>query len=170
MLRAKISQALSVDQHHTDEFPFCKGGHVVLSTLHRQRDYKAKGEKRVAKFMPWYNGPYLVTETAPEISTITVEMPNNPNVFPTFHTSQVRPFLENDKELFPSQEHEHPDPVVINGEEEYYVDKILEERKQGRGVQYLVRWCGYGAEEDRWLPGRELQDCEALDIWLAQRK
>lgn len=170
MLHAKISQALSVDVHRTNDFPFCKGGHVILSTLHRQRDYKAKGEKRVAKFMRWYNRPYMVTETAPDISMITVDMPNNPNTFPTFHTSQVLPFVENDKNLFPSQEQEHPDPVIIKGEEEYYVDRILEERKQGRGTQYLVRWQGYGPEEDRWLPGCELQDCEALDIWLARKE
>jgi hypothetical protein len=47
MLCTKISQVLSADQHCTDEFPFCKGGRVVLSTLHRRRDYKAKGEKQV---------------------------------------------------------------------------------------------------------------------------
>lgn len=91
-------------------------------------------------------------------------------MLPTFHTSQVLPFIENDKELFPSWEQECPDPVIIKGEDEYYMDRILEERKQGRGTQYLVRWHGYGLEEDRWLPGHKLQDCKALDIWLVWKE
>jgi hypothetical protein len=37
-------------------------------------------------------------------------------------------------------------------------------------MQYLVRWRGYGPEDDRWLPGWELDDCEALDLWLAQKE
>ena len=76
--------------------------------LNRQWDYKLKGEKHVAKFMPHYDGPYIMTDTAAEVSTITVDMPNNPNTFPTFHTSQALLFVENDKDLFPSQEQEQP--------------------------------------------------------------
>jgi hypothetical protein len=52
-----------------------------------------------------------------------------------------------------------------NGEEEWFIDCILDERVRGKGKQYLVRWCGWGAEEDRWLPGRELKDTEALEHW-----
>ncbi|KZP29547.1 hypothetical protein FIBSPDRAFT_727313 [Athelia psychrophila] len=32
--------------------------------------------------------------------------------------------------------------------------------------EYLVRWVGEGPGDDLWLPARELQDCEALDVWL----
>lgn len=165
MLRAKISQALSANLHCSNDFPFEKGHHVVLYTLHQWHKYKAKGEQWVAKFMPCYNGPYLVTNTAPDVLTVTVDMPNNPNTFPTFHTSQVLLFVENDDELFPLWKQDQLEPVVIKGENEYYVDRILDEWKHGRGTQYLVRWSGYRPEEDHWLPGCELQDCKVLDIW-----
>jgi hypothetical protein len=158
------------NEHRTDDFPFEKGNRVVLSTLHRRREYKAKDEKRVAKFMPRYDGPYTITDAAPEISTVTLELPDKRRTFPTFHTSQVLPFVENDATLFPSRELECPPPVVIDSEEEFFIDRILDERKRGCGMQYLVRWNGYGPEEDRWLPGREVDDCEALDIWLARRR
>ena len=79
---------------------------MVLSMLHCQRDYKAKDEKRVAKFMPQYDGPYLITDMAPKILTVTVDLLNNPNTFPTFHTSQVLPFMENDDSLFLDHEEE----------------------------------------------------------------
>ena len=84
--------------------------------------------------MPHCDGPYIVTDTAAEVSTITINMPNNPNTFPTFHASQALPFVENNKEIFPSWEQERPQPVVIDGKEEYYMDQILDEHKQGRGT------------------------------------
>lgn len=169
MLQAKISQSLAANKHHTDHFPFEKGSWVVLSTLHRRQDYKAKNEKQVAKFMPWYNRSYLIMDTVPEILMVTVDMLNHPNSFLTFHTSQVCPFVENDKDLFPSWELTEPPPVFVNEEEEYLVDRILDEWRRGQGSQYLVHWLGYGPEEDHWLAGHELSDCEALDVWLAKQ-
>jgi hypothetical protein len=168
MLWAKISQSLAANKHRTDAFPFEKGSRVVLSMLHQHQDYKVKDEKWVSKFMPRFDGPYLVMETAPKISMVTIDLPNHPNTFHTFHTSQVRPFVENNKELFPSHKLEEPLPVFVD-EEQFFVDHILDEHKRGRGLQYLVRWLGYGPEEDRWLPGRELDDCEVLNIWLAKK-
>ena len=43
-----------------------------------------------------------------------------------------------------------PPPVVIEGEMEYEVEKILSKRKQYGRIEYLVCWKGYMAEEDTW--------------------
>jgi hypothetical protein len=83
---------------------------------------------------------------------------------------QVIPFVENDTTLFPSHEFSQPPPVVIDEEDEYFVDHILDKCKRGHGIQYLIQWTGYGPEDDHWLPSSSLADCEALDIWLARRK
>ena len=61
-------------------------------------------------------------------------------------------------------------PAVIitpEGEQEYFVDEIIDEWWKGRGIQYLIRWHGYGPEEDLWLPGSSLKDNTALNVWLA---
>jgi hypothetical protein len=76
--------------------------------------------------------------------------------------------VENDKDLFPACQLDELVPVYVDDQEEFYINHILDECKQDRGVQYLIWWAGYGPEEDRWLPRRELADCEALDIWLAK--
>jgi hypothetical protein len=165
MTRAKISQTLSANAKRSDDFPFKVGDRVVLSTMHRRREYKAKGENRVAKFMPRFDGPYPTTDVSPTHSTVTLDLPNKAT-FPTFHTAHVIPFMENDKELFPGRELEKPPPVILDDVEEWFVERIIDERTRGRGKQYLVRWRGYGPEDDCWLPGRELEDCEALDRWL----
>ena len=171
LLKAKLSQAVNANKHRTMSFPFTVGSRVRLSTLHRRREYKAKGEKHVAKFMPRYDGPYTIVDTDEQHSTVTLDLPNSTNIFPTFHTSQVIPYIESDTEKFPSRRFEEPEPIVTeDGDEEQYIDKILDARRRGRGYQYLVRWRGFGHEHDEWLPGSELEDCEALDIWLASRK
>src|ERR1700683_3246879 len=76
---------------------------VMLSILHRHNEYKKKGEKRVAKFFPHFDGPFKVTKTHPEASSYTLEMPNSPNSFSSYHTSELKPHFANDPTLFPSR-------------------------------------------------------------------
>ena len=170
LLKAKILQSTQSNKHCTLKFPFKLGSCVRLSTLHRCNDYKAKGEKCVAKFMPRYDGPYMIIDIDKDHSTVTLDLLNSPNIFPVFHTSEVLPYTESDTSLFPSRHLEEPPPIITpDGHEEYFIDKILDALSVGRGYQYLIRWSGYGMEHDEWLPGSELQDCEALDHWLASQ-
>ena len=170
LLRTKISQSVEANKHHSLTFPFVIGSCVRLTTLHWRNEYKAKGEKQVAKFMPRYDGPYTIVDTDEQHSTITLELPNAPNIFPTFHTSEVLPFIENDPMLFLSRKFKEPPPILNpEGDEEFFIDKILDQCRRGRGYQYLVHWRGYGHEHNRWLPRLELQDCSTLDDWLATR-
>jgi hypothetical protein len=128
-----------------------------------------KNSGRVAKFMPCFDGPFVITRANPSKSAYTLELPNEPERFPTFHALLLRKFVPNDDDLFPSRKLVQPGPVVTeNGCEEWLIERILDERVCGRGQQYLVRWQGCGSEEDRWLPGRELVDTEALDNWLSR--
>lgn len=120
--------------------------------------------------MPWFNGPYTVIDVDEEHSTVTLDLPNSPNICPTFHTSEVPPYIESDTTLFPSCHFEEPIPVITNkGDEESYIDHIPDTWRCSRGYQYLIHWCGYGLEHGKWLPGSELQNCETLDTWLASQ-
>jgi len=112
LLRAKLSQSVQANKNRTLTFPFAVGSRVRLSTLHRQNEYKAKGEKHVAKFMPRFDGPYTITEIDEQNSTVTLDLPNSTNIYPTFHTSQVLPFVESDTEKFPSRHFEEPAPII----------------------------------------------------------
>ena len=140
----------------------------MLSTENRHWVYKWKGKKRVAKFMPRHDGPYTVTHTFPERSEYTLKLPNNPNTFPGFHANLLKRFIPNDPSLFPDRELSRPGPVITeDGIEEWFVDKIVDARRRGRGVQYLVRYEGYGKEHDEWRPGAEMTDTDALERWEA---
>lgn len=138
----------------------------MLSTAHRRRNYKRKGQKRAAKFMPRWDGPYSVIRAFPEKSEYTLRLPHSPRTFPGFHVSLLKPFHANDPESFPDRELPKPGVVVTeDGYEEVMVDKIVDERPWGRGRQYKVRYVGYGKEHDEWRPASELKDNEALDHW-----
>ena len=45
--------------------------------------------------------------------------------------------------------------------EEWFVGQIIDQRKRGRGLQYLDRWRGEGLEGDLWSLRQELEDFEA---------
>jgi len=171
LLRAKISQAAQANKSRTLTFPFAIGGRVHLSTLNRRQEYKKAGEKRVAKFMPRFDGPYTIININEEDSTVTLDLPNSLNIVPTFHTKYIIPYVENDPSLFPGRKFSKPAPVIMeDGTEEYLVRDIIDEKRCGHGCRYLVRWVGYGPEEDRWLSGTDLKDTEALDVWLAKSR
>ncbi|KZP02880.1 hypothetical protein FIBSPDRAFT_769814 [Athelia psychrophila] len=117
--------------------------------------------------MPRWDGPYGVEKTHPETSNYTLVLPNSPQTFATFHTSHLKAHCANDNILFPGRAHVAPGPVMtVDGLEEYFIAKIVDARRRGHGWQYLICWVGYGSEEDHWLSGKELAECEALDVWL----
>ena len=87
-------------------------------------------------------------------------------VLPTFHASELKPHHANDNEMFPGRRFSRPEPIITeSGDEEFLVDRILDARRRGRGMQYLVRWLGYDAGQDSWVPGAALKDCVALNAW-----
>ena len=57
-----------------------------------------------------------------------------------------------------------PPPDLINGEEEYKVEEILDSRKHGRGrkVQYLVKWKGYPSLDNQWVNWDDMHAKEVL--------
>ena len=120
--------------------------------------------------MPRYNGPYKIIKTNPEFSTITLDLPKTNNIFPGFHTSEILPFIENDKTLFPSHALHPPEPVIVNNNLEHFINKIVDEkRSRGHGGhKYLIQWMGQGPENDLWLGPKELRDCKALTQCMAK--
>jgi hypothetical protein len=49
-----------------------------------------------------------------------------------------------------------PPPEIVGGEERYEIEEIIDSRMRGRRLQYLVRWKGYGCEENLWISEGDL--------------
>jgi hypothetical protein len=43
-----------------------------------------------------------------------------------------------------------PEPVLVEGEEEYVVKEILDSWMFRKKLQYLIKWEGYGVEHNNW--------------------
>jgi hypothetical protein len=171
LMLAKVFQADQANRRRGAEDIYKVNDLVMLSTANRRKEYASTGSGRSAKLFPRQDGPYRVEAAFPQTSTYQLEVPNAPpNFCHTFHASQLKRYVPNDQELFPGRELPRDGPVLLeNGREEHVIERILDERKRGRGWQYLVRWKGYGAGDDEWLPRREIEETIALDEWLRQR-
>ncbi|GAW09020.1 reverse transcriptase-RNase H-integrase [Lentinula edodes] len=163
---AKVVQAYQADKHRGPCELFEEGDLVMLSTYHRREVFKKAGERRAAKFFARFDGPYEVIQAFPATSHYTLDMPNQPNAYPSFYVDQLKQFVPNKPELFPSCQQDIPEPTIIDGHEEFDIDRILDSRRRGRGWQFLVRWVDQPPSEDRWLSYSALHDCEALDDWV----
>jgi hypothetical protein len=51
-------------------------------------------------------------------------------------------------------------------ENEYVVEKILGRRKEKGTVEYLVRWLGYGPQDDRWVAESNVAAPEKIEEFL----
>src|SRR5882762_2080216 len=69
-------------------------------------------------------------------------------IHPVFNEILLTPF---NKPQFEQQKEPEPlGPVNLEGEPEFKIEDILSSRKKGRGIQYLIKWKGYGNEENTW--------------------
>jgi hypothetical protein len=156
---AQQRQKHYADQHRRD-VQFVVGDKVMLSTSNLSSLNKAP------KLLPKYIGPYSIKRVVSRVA-YELDLPANMKIHPTFHVSKLKPYNDNDSDLFPNRgQLIRPPPDIIDDREEYEVDKILDkrERKYGRGkrIEYLVLWKGYPIYEASWLPFSNLANAKDI--------
>jgi hypothetical protein len=125
LLLAKITQTHHANKSRAPDPLFKIGDFMHLSTANRRHKYKKIGEKRSAKFFPHWDGPFHITDTHPEASTYTLDIPFN--TYPTYHVTQLKHYVLNDPILFPNCELSQPGPIVTpSGLEEFFVENIID--------------------------------------------
>ena len=131
--------------------PFVKGDKVWL---------EARNLKRLIinpKFAPKREGPFTITKVLSPI-VYQLRLPKTWKIHPVFHASLLSPYRENEVHgrNFPV-----PPPDLINGEEEYEIEKIIRHRGTSSTRSFLIRWKGYLAEEDSWVPEQDLKNAKS---------
>jgi hypothetical protein len=94
-----------------------------------------------AKLAPKRHGPFPIIRVLSPI-TYELRLPVQWKLHPMFHVDLLTPYRETE---FHSTNYDKPPPDLIDGEEEYEVERIVASRRFGRGhkLQYLVKWKGY---------------------------
>ncbi|CAJ0940924.1 unnamed protein product [Ranitomeya imitator] len=107
------------------------------------------------KFKPRFIGPYRISEIINPVS-FRLALPASFAIHNVFHRSLLRKYVE---PVVPSVD--PPAPVLVDGELEYVVEKILDSRFSRRKLQYLVKCKGYGQEDNSWVSA---YDVHATDL------
>jgi hypothetical protein len=102
-----------------------------------------------AKLVPRRHGPFKVIKVLSPVS-YQLQLPMQWSIHPVFHIDLLTPYRET---ITHGPNYQCPLPDLVDGEEEYSVEKILDSRKFGRGqcLQYLVKWEGYLDSDNMWV-------------------
>jgi hypothetical protein len=102
-----------------------------------------------AKLAPRRHGPFKITQVMLAVN-YRLELPTQWSIHPVFHIDLLMPYKET---IMHGPNFTRPAPELIDGEEEYSVEKILDSQHFGRRqrLQYLVKWEGYLDAENMWV-------------------
>ena len=146
LVRAAAKMKEQADMRRRPAPTYQVGQRVWLST----KDIAIRGGTR--KLAPWYVGPFTITHVISP-TAVCLRLPSTlRRIHPTFHVSRVKPALMH--VAVP------PPPRVIGGGET--VNRLMECRRRGQGLQYLMDWEGYGPEHRAWTPARFILDKDLI--------
>ena len=85
--------------------------------------------------------------------------PSMSRLHPVFNVVKLTPAPEDP--ILGRRPHLPPPPEIIQGEEEWIVEEILDSRVINRKLRYLIKWEGFGIEHNSWEP---YDDVHAPDL------
>jgi hypothetical protein len=87
----------------------------------------------------------------PTRTTVRIDFSEYPHIkaHPVVHVSKTKRYKQS-----PSEFEGRPisEPPPIQGDDEYEVERILDERRRKGRKQYLVKWHGYDMNDSTWEP------------------
>jgi len=148
----KRAQALWVK--HKDTPRYQEGDYVWLEGKHLRTN------QPTAKLAARRHGPFQITQVLSPVN-YKLELPTQWSIHPVFHIDLLTPYRETPMH---GENFQRPPPDLVDGEEEYEVETILDSRRFGRGrkLQYLVKWKGYSDSENQWVDKDDVFADQAL--------
>src|SRR6266478_592860 len=121
-----------------------------------------------AKLTPKRLGPFKIIK---EISPVAyrLALPANWRIHDIFHASLLNLYHET-KAHGPN--FTRPPPDLVEGEEEYEVERIIAHRMFGRSKtpQYLIKWKGYPESDNSWEPADQVHAPDLLKRYHSAAK
>jgi len=131
-----------VDRKRGEVDDYKVGDLVMLST--KDLKYQMVG-RRTEKLMERFVGPYKVKKIILS-NAVELELPDTIKIHLVVNVSRIHRYVGQVE----GQKREQPTPVIIDGEEEWKVEEILNKWRIRGKDKYLVRWKGFTVESDTW--------------------
>jgi len=157
MAQAQQVQENSTNQRRTQAPSFQVGDKVWLNLKNIRTE-------RPSRTLDVRNAKYTVTEV---IGSHSYRLDTPPGISNVFHSQLLRPAST---DPFPSQKQTdaQPSPRIVQGDIEYEVESIVDEKLVRGKRKLLVKWAGYA--RPTWEPEDALQDTAALATWEATER
>src|SRR5712671_748698 len=120
------------------------GDKVWLEATHLNLPYQTP------KLAPKRQGPFKIVNVVSPVAH-RLQLPAAWNIHNMFHASLLTPYRETASH---SPNFTRPPPDLMQGNEEFEVETIINHRFFGRrkALQYLIKWKGYPSSDNTWEP------------------
>ena len=137
--------------------PYEEGDQVWLEATHLRLSYQS------TKLAPKRHGPFVITKRISPV-TFKLHLPAAWTIHNVFHASLLSPYHKS-KEHGPN--YSRPPPDLLEGEEKYEVECIINHRFSGRlrTLQYLIKWKGYPDADNTWEPTAQVHASELVNAY-----
>ena len=135
----KLARTRIANRKQLNFTPFKKNQKVWLDT----RNSKLNHHKKIT---PKWEGPFEIEEVLGPV-TYQLKLLTTWKIHNVFHATLLQPYIKN--KIY-GNNYPRPLPELLEGEEVYKVETILNHRWRGRGYQYYVKWKKYLITEATW--------------------
>jgi len=155
---AQATYSAQANRRRTPAPEFAIGDKVYVEAKH------IRTTRPTRKLAERFLGPFEIL-AQPSRQSFTIDLPDYlRQVHPVFHVSQLEPAPPND---IPNRLIAPPEPVVIEGEDEYELAEILHskiDRRRRCPLVFHVRWTGYEGTRNEYsdAPAHDLEHSETL--------
>ena len=142
MALGKVQEEMKkyTDRKRAEVDEYKVGDLVMLST----KDLKYQMvRRRTEKLTERFVGPYRMKKIV-SLNAVKLELPSTVKIHSVVNVSRIQKYVGQVE----GQRKEQPALVVIKGEEEWKVEKILNKQQIRGKNKYLVQWKGFTAELD----------------------
>ena len=141
---------------------FFNAGEMVNLRLHKGYQVPAITSKKIG---PQLIGPFHISELIGCLA-YRLDLPDNMRIHNVVFIAHLEPATDPSDDPY-KQRRSSPPAVVVDGAEEYKVERLLRKRRICCGrdwsTQYLIQWKGYGPEHNTWQPEHTVADTLAID-------
>src|SRR6266702_818086 len=106
------------------------------------------------KLAPKQHGPFPIVQVMSPVN-YQLKLPMQWSIHDIFHIDLLTPYH---KTTLHGPNYSRPPPDLVDDQEEYEVEKILDSRQTGRRqkLQYLVKWKGYPDSDNKWVNKKDV--------------